>query len=397
MLFWIICVVLALVVAGLVVAPLVRGVQAAGVDPDVAFYRAQLDELDRDIARGTIDAAEGERARVEVQRRLLAADARGGQELKGGVSRGLAIAVVVLLGAIGLAGYFSLGAPGYPDLPIKARIAASDEMRANRPDQATMQAAVLPPLAPDVPDDYLASVQQLRTLVPTRPDDLRGWELLAYHEAQMREYPAAVAAQAHVIALKGDAATNEDRRLIVDFMVTAADGLVSPEAEVYIRQILDADETDIAGRYYLGALYYQTDRSDVALRMWKPIVADGDPEAFYVAAARRQIEDAAFRAGVKYSLPDVRGPNAADIANAQDMTAADRQEMIRGMVGQLAARLADEGGPASEWARLIGAYGVLGEVDKATEVWLEAQEVFAGSDADIASLRAAADTAGVAK
>ncbi|MDO7629786.1 MAG: c-type cytochrome biogenesis protein CcmI, partial [Loktanella sp.] len=79
MLFWIICVVLALVVAGLVVAPLVRGVQAAGVDPDVAFYRAQLDELDRDIARGTIDAAEGERARVEVQRRLLAADARGGQ------------------------------------------------------------------------------------------------------------------------------------------------------------------------------------------------------------------------------------------------------------------------------------------------------------------------------
>jgi len=397
MLFWIICVVLALVVAGLVVAPLVRGVQAAGVDPDVAFYRAQLDELDRDIARGTIDAAEGERARVEVQRRLLAADARGGQELKGGVSRGLAIAVVVLLGAIGLAGYLSLGAPGYPDLPIKARIAASDEMRANRPDQATMQAAALPPLAPDVPDDYLASVQQLRTLVPTRPDDLRGWELLAYHEAQMREYPAAVAAQAHVIALKGDDATNEDLRLIVDFMVTAADGLVSPEAEVYIRQILDADETDIAGRYYLGALYYQTDRSDVALRMWKPIVADGDPEAFYVAAARRQIEDAAFRAGVKYSLPDVRGPNAADIANAQDMTAADRQEMIRGMVGQLAARLADEGGPASEWARLIGAYGVLGEVDKATEVWLEAQEVFAGSNADIASLRAAADAAGVAK
>lgn len=398
MLFWIICVVLALVVAGLVVTPLVRGVQARGVDPDVAFYRAQLEELDRDVERGTIDADEGERARIEVQRRLLAADARGGQDTKGGVSRGMAVASVVFVGAVGLAGYFLLGAPGYPDMPIKARLAASDEMRANRPDQATLEAAALPPIAPDVPADYVASVEKLRALVPTRPDDMRGWELLAYHEAQMRNYPAAVAAQTHVIELKGDAVTNEDRRLIVDLMVSAADGLVSPEAEVYIRQILEADKDDIAGRYYLGALYYQTDRSDVALRLWKPIVADGDPQEFYVAAARRQIEDAAFRAGDnKYTLPGLRGPNADDIANAQDMTADDRQEMIRGMVSQLATRLADEGGPASEWARLIGAYGVLGEVDKATEVWLEAQEVFAASDADIATLRAAADAAGVAQ
>lgn len=398
MLFWIICGVLAIVVAGVVVAPLLRGVQTDGIDPDVAFYRAQLEELDRDIERGMIDADEGERARVEVQRRLLAADARDGVNLTGGVSRGLAVVVVAFVGAVGLAGYFFLGAAGYPDLPLKARLAASDEMRANRPDQAAMEAAALPPLTPDVPADYLASVEQLRDLVPTRPDDLRGWELLAYHEAQMRNYPAAVAAQGRVLTLKGETVTNDDRRMMVDLLVSAADGLVSPEAEAYIRQILDVDRDDIAGHYYLGALYYQTDRSDVALRFWKPIVAQGDPQEFYVAAARRQIEDAALRAGdEKYSLPEVRGPNADDIANAQDMTDADRQDMIRGMVGQLATRLADEGGPASEWARLIRAYGVLGEVDKATTIWTEAKDVFAGNDTDLASLAAAATDAGVAQ
>jgi len=100
---------------------------------------------------------------------------------------------------------------------------------------------------------------------------------------------------------------------------------------------------------------------------------------------------------VKYSLPTLRGPNADDIANAQTMTEGDRQDMIRGMVSQLATRLADEGGPASEWARLISAYGVLGETGNAAAIWAEAQTVFAGADAELATLRAAAEAAGVAQ
>lgn len=397
MVFWIICVVLSLVVGVLVVKPLWDGQKPPAADPDVAFYRAQLAELENDVARGTIDQLEADRTRVEVQRRLLAADGRHMTRGGSAPSRGVAIAVIGVITAAGLGAYWQLGAIGYPDLPLKARIAASDEMRLNRPDQAALQAAALPSLAPDVPADYLASVEQLRKLVPTRPDDLRGWELLAYHEAQMREYPAAVEAQARVMTLRGDAASVNDKRLMVDLMVTAADGLVSPEAEVLVRQILEADPENAGALYYMGALYYQTDRSDVAFRLWRPIVEGGDPTEFHVAAARSQIEDAAFRAGVKYSLPALRGPNADDIANAQTMTEGDRQDMIRGMVSQLAGRLADEGGPASEWARLITAYGVLGEAENAAAIWAEAQTVFAGADAELATVRAAAEAAGVAQ
>jgi cytochrome c-type biogenesis protein CcmH len=199
------------------------------------------------------------------------------------------------------------------------------------------------------------------------------------------------------LTLKGADVTNDDRRRMVDLMVTAADGMVSPETEAFVRRILEEDPEDEVALYYMGALYYQTDRADVALRLWRPIAENGDPSSFHVAAVRSQIEDAAFRAGVKYTLPDEKGPSAADIANAQDMTEEDRQNMIRGMVAQLAGRLADEGGPASDWARLIGAYGVLGETDKATEVWLEASEVFASSGAAMSTLRAAATAAGVAE
>src|SRR5690242_608830 len=40
---------------------------------DVAIYRDQLAELDRDAERGLIGEAEGKAARVEIARRLLAA------------------------------------------------------------------------------------------------------------------------------------------------------------------------------------------------------------------------------------------------------------------------------------------------------------------------------------
>ncbi len=40
---------------------------------DRAVYRAQLDELERDVARGVIGGADAQAARLEIERRLLAA------------------------------------------------------------------------------------------------------------------------------------------------------------------------------------------------------------------------------------------------------------------------------------------------------------------------------------
>ena len=69
--------------------------------------------------------------------------------------------------------------------------------------------------------------------------------------------------------------------------------------------------------------------------------------------------------------------------------------MIRGMVDGLSNRLATDGGTAQEWARLIGALGVLGETDRATAIWAEAQTVFADRAEDLALIRSAAEQAGL--
>jgi cytochrome c-type biogenesis protein CcmH len=145
----------------------------------------------------------------------------------------------------------------------------------------------------------------------------------------------------------------------------------------------------------------QLGRPDRTFSLWAPLLDRSAPTDPWVAPIRAQIERIASEAGEnRYVLPpdaSAPGPTAEDMQAAQDMTPEERQAMIEGMVAQLGERLATEGGPAEDWARLIGAYGVLGESDRARAIWTEAQARFAGRDADLAIVRTAAEQAGVAE
>jgi cytochrome c-type biogenesis protein CcmH len=396
MVFWLVCAALTLAVAAVIVTPLLRPKEVADDNPDIAIYRAQLAEIDRDLERDLLAPDEAERARTEIARRLLAAnkEARPAPD-KNGPTRAGSLVIAGVMALIGFGTYWSLGAPGYGDLPLQARLDASEEMRANRPAQVALEAAAPTPPAVDLPEDYVEAITQLRIIAPTRPDDLEAWERLAFHEVELRNYAGAVNAQQQVIVIKGDTAPISDYQRLLDLQVVAAGGLVSPEAELVIREILERDNGNVAARYYLGALYNQTDRPDLALQFWRGIIETGDPSSFHIASARSQVSDAARRAGVEYAVPEARGPSFEQMDAAQDMSEEDRTAMIGGMVSGLAERLANEGGPAQDWARLIRAYGVLGDTDAARLVWTEAQQVFVSSMRGMEILTNAARDAGV--
>ncbi|MBO0756169.1 MAG: c-type cytochrome biogenesis protein CcmI, partial [Bradyrhizobiaceae bacterium] len=79
---------LALMTAGAILAvlwPLGRRRADRPAANELAVYRDQLQEVERDRAAGTIGAAEAEAARVEVSRRLIAAaDARQAEVISAG-------------------------------------------------------------------------------------------------------------------------------------------------------------------------------------------------------------------------------------------------------------------------------------------------------------------------
>ncbi|MEZ5913036.1 MAG: c-type cytochrome biogenesis protein CcmI [Paracoccaceae bacterium] len=404
--FWIIAFLMGAIVAVPMFLALRRGDHAAsrGV-ADIDIYRDQLRHVDRDLDRGVIGPAEAERLRTEVSRRVLEAD-RAARSAPAQTAEAPAAAtaagfVVVVAIAAALWGYWDMGAPDYPDLPLASRIAAAEKAYRTRPDQAEAEATLPAPAQREgVDPGYLELVEKLRVAVAEHPERLQGQTLLAQSEAALGNYPAAHAAQAQVIALKGDRADAQDYAALADLMVLAAGGYVSPEAEVALAETLRRDPKNGTARYYAGLVQAQNDRPDRAFQIWKALLEDSPAEAPWVGPIREQIEVLAGLAGVRYTLPDpaattLPGPDAAAIAEAGEMSQADRAAMIRGMVDQLSERLASEGGSAEEWARLITAHGVLGETDKAKAARDTARNAFAGDDAALAVIEAAAAGAGL--
>lgn len=171
-----------LLLACVTMAPLAFVLRRATVargrrDADLALHRAQLAELDRDLAEGRIGAAEHKEARLEVQRRLLAAD--GARESEpaapaGGRAATAAILLIIPLGALAL--YLSGGSPNLPGAPLSERIARS-EARQNE------EAALIAELR-----------GKLATLDPHSAQAHQGFILLGNIESNRGNFAAAAAA-----------------------------------------------------------------------------------------------------------------------------------------------------------------------------------------------------------
>ncbi len=405
--FWTAAAAMAGAVTLILVLALRRGGAAAPSAPDSTVYRAQLAEIERDVARGTVSPEEGQRLRAEVARRLLEADrqakAGAGPGTRGPVVAGAAVAAVLLL-AGGALTYLELGAPGYPDLPHSLRLAEARNLHAARPTQAEAEARAPAPVRPEADPAYLALMEQLRARLAEVPDDPQGLALLAEHEARLGNLAAARAAQERLIAVKGPQATAADHVFLAQIMLQAAGGSISVEAEAALERALALDPNQPDALFVMGLARMQVGRPDLGFRHWQRYLQVAPADSPWQAEVRRGIAQLAAVAGVPQyqppplpAAPPLAGPSAAEIEAAREMDPEAQAEMVRGMVEGLAERLATQGGTAEEWARLIGALGVLGETERARAIWGEAQGRFAGRAADLATIRAAAVQAGVAE
>ena len=127
MLLWVILAAL----TALVLAVLLRPLAASKREPaaqgfDAAVYRDQLAEVESDRARGLIGEEEAEAARIEISRRLLAADgkarAAGGDKTGGSGAKAAMVGIALALPMLAVGVYLLYGAPRLPDQPLAARL-----------------------------------------------------------------------------------------------------------------------------------------------------------------------------------------------------------------------------------------------------------------------------------
>ena len=370
MLLWIIFALMTAAGLAAVLRPLLRPAAgrpfpagAGGVARDVAIYRDQLHELERDLARGVVSEADAEAGRREISRRLLAADSRAaGDARKSGADGGrlrnvTAIATAVLVPALGLSVYLSTGSPALEDQPLAKRLAA--------------------PVSTQSMPELLARVEgHLRT----NPDDLRGWTVIGPVYMRMRRYADAADAFRRVLSLGSpDAAVYASYG---EALMLSREGLVTVDAREAFAMANRLSPERPKPRYFLALAAFQEGRRDEAVAAWKALLAEASADAPWRATVESQIARAEGRE------PGVTPPvlSRDTVAASQDIAPEERREMIEGMVDRLAQRLRAEGGVIEEWLRLAGTQAVLGRKKDAGSTLATARVRFADTPAALARI-----------
>lgn len=334
--------------------PLLRRGDTGAERPELAVFRDQLAELERDLARGLIGAEEAAAARREIERRLVRAARAAEPELRTTRVGRAAIALAILLvPALAIATYLRLGSPGMPDQPLAARS--------------------LPPAGgPDVRE----LVARLEQRLASNPNELEGWLLLARSKGALGDPMGGVAAARRALALAPESPLA--RATLAELLIQAGGGTVPPEARELLEKVVAERPQDPRASFFLGLAAAQAGEREAALTTWRRLLAEAPADAPWREAVVAAIREAAAGLGlaVEPMLAETTGrppaaraepaPEARERARAiASLPPEERQAAIRSMVEGLEARLSAEGGDVEGWLRLARARRVLGEPEKA--------------------------------
>ena len=184
------------------------------------------------------------------------------------------------------------------------------------------------------------------------PQDARAWRYLAQAYMEAQDPRDAAKAFAKVIELtgQGDAALDA---AYGEALVLANNGAVPPEAEKAFTTALAVDPHNAPARFYLGLAKIAHNDRPGAIQLWQSLLNDTP-----VTSPLHQL--LVDRLAILTS--QVGGPGGAPNPRA--------------MVAMLAARLKADPHDALGWVRLMRAYSVLGETDKAKQALIDARKAF---------------------
>ena len=339
---------------------------ASRLDIETNLYHAELADIERDVRRGLMTEPDAKAARTEAARRLLAATAvEPAQAGSGGVKfASLAVILIVPILTVGL--YLRLGAPDYGDMPLQARLQAQP---------ANM--------------DMAAALARIEGHLAQEPDDARGWEIMAQVYTRLERPGDAAKAYRNLIRLQG--ASPDLLMALGQSLVFADQGRVNEEAVAAFQKVLFAEPDRLEPRFYLALAAEQQGDKATALEGYAKLLADAPADAPFTSMVQERIT----KLGGQAPAPAASGPGSSQGAAIAAMPPAERETMIRGMVEGLAARLASNGGSLEEWSRLVRAYTVLREPEKARLALGEARKALGANAPAMAALEALANELGL--
>lgn len=385
MFLWTIFGIIVVITVVIIILPVIKMNEntPARKDFDQMVYRDQLAELNKDLERGLLSENELEAARTEVSRRILKSENEKPEEVVP-KSQNLKILitsiVAVSIPLVSMNIYLIIGNPNLENQPFAIK---SDLQKISQNNRTNNSEKTL---------DLEASINNLKIRLRENKNDLEGWILLG--RSYLVTQKPNLAIEAFKKAIELDPKNIEINAFIGEAIVFSANGKVTEEAKQAFQHALSDDNINPASLYYLALFEAQNGNLKKAFDQWVSLAAITPPDAPWYPMLRRQIVDTSKTLGINLDKFNVskstdnnlnatsikeKGPTKEDIEAAKNMSEKDRSDMIRGMVEGLANRLKENPNDVSGWEKLIRAYRVLGETQKAKQAEQELKKVLSGN------------------
>jgi cytochrome c-type biogenesis protein CcmH len=322
----------------------------------IDLYADQLTELDNDIRSGLVNQTEAEATRLEISRRILAADREHGHRTAREISSVAKSVMAALVPALAIAFYLGAGSPDFPDVPLADRLSKAVEN-----------------------NDIEAMIAKVELHLSEKPDDIEGWRILAATYPRLGRYNDAAEAYRQILNRgKVDADTLAS---FGEAQVFGNEGMVTSNAVKSFDEALRLDAAHPKARYFKALSLMQEGNRNGARTAFQSLLDDSPSDAPWRPLVSQQLAALA------------KAPALSDEqqAAANDISKSEQTEMIKGMVDGLEQKLAADGSDIEGWLRLIRARTVLGENDRASLALKKAQQVFKDKPPELASLRSLAE------
>lgn len=237
-------------------------------EANVAIYKDELRELDADLAAGTLAREDYDRARMEIESRLLEDVSAGDAPVVPASRRASLVALGMAVPVLAAAIYFLTGNPGALD--------ASRQV----PDAAHVD----------------AMVERLAAKMREHPEDADGWKLLGRSYTVMGRFPEAVDAYA-----KAAERTPRDPQLLADFadaLAMSRGQRMEGEPEKLVERALEIDPSNLKALALSGTAAYERGDYAKAAEIWSrmlPLVPEGSEDARAIA---QNVNEARKLAGI---------------------------------------------------------------------------------------------------
>ncbi|MBB3565136.1 cytochrome c-type biogenesis protein CcmH, partial [Rhizobium sp. BK512] len=239
MTIWVLFAVITTAATAILLHPLSTGRKTASSKADAGkVYRDQLLELDEDIAFGRISPDQYELAKAETARRLFkAADNDRPAQTPQRSDRWLKHGIAVFLPVLSIALYVSLGSPDIPSRPLATRLAEPGE-------------------------DLAILVKKMENHLAERPEDGRGWDIIAPVYLKMGRVDDA--AKAYRTALRLDGANVRRLEGLSETLMATSNGTVTAEVLDELKQVLSLEPNNPRARFYIALSMEQAGQPEEA-------------------------------------------------------------------------------------------------------------------------------------